>query len=396
MSIYKYRARRFDSKIERGKMEANSEKELLSLLRDKDLFLIDCEEQDIKQNNYKFNKKELSLFTRELGTMIASGISLIMAMNIITRKESKEKKGNVYKDIYVGLQQGYSFSECLRNGGEMFPALMINMIQSAESSGSLDKTLMTLANQFDKEYRLANKVKSAMLYPIILVVVTVFVLIVVFTVILPSFFELFEGQTIPTITKIMFGISNFMINAWMWLILFVMFMIALIAYLLNQPKIRYRFDRMKLNIPVFGKLSKTIYTARFARSLCSLYASGVSMIQSLNLARDTINNTYIESQFDEVIRQVKDGTTLSKCIQNVDGFDPKLASSIYIGEESGRLESMLDNIANDFDYDAEVATERMVTLIQPIMIIILGIVIGTVIVSVILPMYSLYGEVGAG
>ena len=153
--------------------------------------------------------------------------------------------------------------------------------------------------------------------------------------------------------------------------------------------------KIKVHCPKVGYLTKIIYTARFARSMSSLYTSGVSMLNSLALARGTINNVYIASQFDEVIKQVRDGTNLSQAISIIDGFDPKLASSVYIGEESGKLDQTLLNVADDFDYEAELATEKMVTLLQPLMIIILGVIIGTIIISVMLPLYSLYGSIGS-
>ncbi|MEG0368106.1 MAG: type II secretion system F family protein, partial [Coprobacillus sp.] len=155
-------------------------------------------------------------------------------------------------------------------------------------------------------------------------------------------------------------------------------------------------DKFKIKVPKVSHLTRIIYTARFARSMSSLYTSGVSMLNSLTLAKSTINNSYIEGQFDEIIKSVRDGMNLSQAISSIDGFDEKLATAIYIGEESGKLDDMLLNIANDFDYEAELATEKMVTLLQPLMIIILGLIIGTVIVSVMLPLYSMYGSVGAG
>ena len=259
----------------------------------------------------------------------------------------------------------------------------------------LDKTSMKLATQFDKDNKLQNKIKSAMLYPMILVVVTIFVVVVVFTFILPNFFDLFGDAPIPLITQIMFGISKAMIAYWEWFIIGILIFVCVITMSMRVSKVRFAWDKFKVHCPKVGYLTKIIYTARFARSMSSLYTSGVSMLNSLVLAKETINNVYIASQFDEVIRQVRDGTNLSQAISTVDGFDPKLASSVYIGEESGKLDQTLLNIADDFDYEAELATEKMVTLLQPLMIIILGLIIGAIMVSVILPLYSSYSTIGA-
>ncbi|WP_418555806.1 type II secretion system F family protein [Longibaculum muris] len=395
MATFKYIAKDINSKKYHGKREVNSREELVTLLRSENLYLLKCKEIVKEKDHKKMKLNDLSEFCRELGTMVSSGISLIMAMNIIAKRTPNPKLQELYKDIYVKLQQGLSLSDALAAQGEMFPSLMINMFRASESTGMLDKTSMKLATQFDKDNKLQNKVKSAMMYPMILVVVTIFVVIAVFTLILPNFFDMFGDAPIPLITQVMFGISKAMIANWEWFLIGVLIIICIITMSMRVTKIRFAWDKFKVHCPKVGYLTKIIYAARFARSMSSLYTSGVSMLNSLALARGTINNVYIASQFDEVIKQVRDGTNLSQAISIVDGFDPKLASSVYIGEESGKLDQTLLNVADDFDYEAELATEKMVTLLQPLMIIILGVIIGTIIISVMLPLYSLYGSIGS-
>lgn len=395
MATFKYIAKDINSKKYHGKREVNSREELVALLRSENLYLLKCKEIVKEEDRKKMKLNDLSEFCRELGTMVSSGISLIMAMNIIAKRTPNPKLQALYKDIYVKLQQGLSLSDALAAQGEMFPSLMINMFRASESTGMLDKTSMKLATQFDKDNKLQNKVKSAMMYPMILVIVTIFVVIAVFTLILPNFFDMFGDAPIPLITQVMFGISKAMIANWEWFLIGVLIIICIITMSMRVTKIRFAWDKFKVHFPKVGYLTKIIYTARFARSMSSLYTSGVSMLNSLALARGTINNVYIASQFDEVIKQVRDGTNLSQAISIIDGFDPKLASSVYIGEESGKLDQTLLNVADDFDYEAELATEKMVTLLQPLMIIILGVIIGTIIISVMLPLYSLYGSIGS-
>ena len=395
MATFKYIAKDINSKKYHGKREVNSREELVTLLRSENLYLLKCKEIVKEENRKKMKLNDLSEFCRELGTMVSSGISLIMAMNIIAKRTPSPKLQALYKDIYVKLQQGLSLSDALAAQGEMFPSLMINMFRASESTGMLDKTSMKLATQFDKDNKLQNKVKSAMMYPMILVIVTIFVVIAVFTLILPNFFDMFGDAPIPLITQVMFGISKAMIADWEWFLIGVLIIICIITMSMRVTKIRFAWDKFKVHCPKVGYLTKIIYTARFARSMSSLYTSGVSMLNSLALARGTINNVYIASQFDEVIKQVRDGTNLSQAISIIDGFDPKLSSSVYIGGESGKLDQTLLNVADDFDYEAELATEKMVTLLQPLMIIILGVIIGTIIISVMLPLYSLYGSIGS-
>lgn len=395
MATFRYTAKDINSKKVSGKIEANTREDLVALLRSDNLYLLKCKKLDKDDKHKKIKLNVLSEFCRELGAMLSSGISLIMAMNILTKRTYDARMKEIYKDIYIKLQQGLSFSEALQEQGEAFPSLMINMFRSSESTGMMDITASKLAVQFDKDHKLQNKIRSAMVYPMILIGVTIFVVILVFTVILPNFFEVFNDVELPLITEIMFSISKAMRSHGEWILIGILVIICIIGMVLRVPKVRFQWDKFKVHMPKIGHLTKIVYTARFARSMSSLYTSGVSVIRSLILAKATINNSYIESQFDEVIAQVRDGMTLSQAISNIDGFDEKLSSSIYIGEESGKLDAMLMSIADDFDYEAELATERMVTLLQPMMIIILGVVIGTIIVSVILPLYSLYGSIGA-
>ena len=303
--------------------------------------------------------------------MLASGLSLIRIFSIMVRREDNKKIKKIYENIYVKLQQGYTLSAAMEAQGVAFPNLMIQMYRSGEASGNMDKTALTMSDQYSKDHRIKGKTKSAMMYPIILIVVTIAVLLIVYLAVLPSFFDIFQNVELPLITKINISISKFL-----------------------QEKVRFQVDKLKIKIPKFGKLLMTIYTSRFARTLCSLYTSGMSIVNALNIAKTTIGNVYIESQFDGAIKKLRNGESLSQAIKDIDGFDIKLTSSIFVGEESGRLESTLTTLADDFDFEAEQASERMITLIQPLMIIFLAVVICLIIISVLLPIYTLYNNVG--
>lgn len=391
MAMYQYTAKDFESKKIKGKMEANDRKELANFLRSKEMYLIDC--KDItknEMNTYKMKLRELSDFSRQIGTMMGSGVSLIRAMSILVQREEKDKIKKIYTELYRNLQQGITLSMAMENQGAAFPELMINMYRTGESSGQLEKVAMTMALQYEKDARIQAKVKNAMIYPIILMCLTLLVIIVMFTWIVPSFSSVFAGMELPLITRMVNGLSDAMIQYWYLFLIVILSIIATISAMLRNPKIRYRYDRMKLRLPKIGKLLKIIYTARYARTLCSLYTSGVSIINSLNIIRNTIGNKYIEFQFDEVLLMVRNGSALSQSIQKIDGFDVKLASSIFIGEESGKLETMLTSLADDFDYDAEAATQRMVTLLEPIMIVILAVIVCFVMLSVLLPIFMMY------
>jgi type IV pilus assembly protein PilC len=301
----------------------------------------------------------------------------------------------VYEGVMADLKRGSTLSEAMAAQGRAFPELLVNMMKAGENTGKMDVTAAKMAANYDKEHRLNSKIKSAIVYPAILLVLIIGVVLVIFTFVLPSFIGIFEGMELPLPTQIVMAISDFLLTKGIWLLIGVVAAVAALIYVFRKPAPRKALDRFKLRIPKVGRLLRTIYTARFARTLASLYVSGISMIQALQIAKRTIGNTYIESQFDSVIELLGNGRTLSQALSGIDGFEPKLQSTILIGEESGSLEQMLESIADQYDYDSEMASQRLVTLIEPILIVVMACVVGFVIISVLLPIYQLYENVGA-
>lgn len=394
MALFKYVAKDLSSKRVTGKMEAADQNELIRVLKTQNLFLVSSTTEKRKDNNeYRFKLLELSDFSREIGTMLASGVTLIRTISIMEQRTQNKKIKRIYQDMYQKLQQGLPLSRAMAAQGVAFPRLLIEMFRASETSGSMDKTALLMAEQYKKDHQLTQKTKSAMTYPVILMVVTVAVLIIVFAFVMPRFLDLFQDMELPLITRINFAISGFLINYWYLLILVVGLSIASILVLLQNPKVKIEVDKLKFKLPVFGRLFSIIYTARFSRTLASLYTAGISIVECLEIARTTTGNTYLESQFVEAIRGVRSGEALSVALSHIDGFDYKLITSVYIGEESGKLDHMLQSLADNFEYDATQASERLVTLIEPIMIIFLAVVVCMIIVSVMLPIYGVYNNI---
>lgn len=395
MATYKYTARSLASKKVSGEMDVVDREELVRKLRQEHLYLVDCKEarkEDV--GLYKMKLNELSSFSRDIGTMLSAGLSLINIFSIMIKRESKEKLKAIYNDIYIQLQRGETLSSAMEMQGKAFPSLMIQMYRSGETSGQMAQVAMTMAKQYEKDHRLNKKVQSAMIYPIILVIVTILILIIIFVGVLPKFFALFEGVDIPWITMIIMGMAKGFADNWLYLLIGFLILLILLGALLKVSSVRLWVDKKKLKIKKFGRLLSIIYTARFARTLCSLYSSGIGIVTALMITRTTVGNKYLESQFDQVIRNVRNGTSLSNSISEIDGFDPKLTSSIYVGEESGRLGEILTSLADDFDYEAEVASTQLVAIMEPLMIIVLAVIILIVVLAVILPIYSIYQNAG--
>ncbi len=275
----------------------------------------------------------------------------------------------------------------------VFPELLINMVRAGESNGKLDQSLQKMADHYDAEHRTNQDIRGAMTYPIILIVITLLVIIAVFTFIFPTFIGVFGDMELPVITQIMMAISSFMTNQWLLLLIIVLAAGLGIYWLTRLNSVRYAWDRFKVKCPRVGKLMKIIYTARFARTFSSLYSSGLTILDALQITRGTIGNRYIAAQFDEVLRSVRQGMSLSESLSGVDGFDVKLTETIAVGEETGRVDDLLLNIADSFDYESSMAIKKLVKLIEPIMIMVMSVIILTVMLSVMLPIYQLYGSI---
>ena len=394
MARFKYVAKDMSGKVHKGTVEAASENALTQQLREENLYLVEAKDLNGAKKHKKLKAKQLAAFCRELSTLLASGVTLVRALDIISEQEGINKdERDIYKDVLQDLKRGISLSDAMESK-ECFPDLMIGMIRSGEGSGNLDLVTQRLSVQYEKDYKLTQQVKSAMTYPCILLVLCVVIVILIVTFILPQFQSLFDQmESLPMITNILIAVSNFLVQKWYIALLTVAVIVALIRIIVGIPAVRRGVDWMKVHMWGVGTLFKVVYTARFARTLSSLYSSGMPLVSAVGVAAKTIGNGYVESQFDEVITMVRGGVLLSQGLREVDGLLKKLSSTILVGEESGRLDVMLDSIAETLEADAEQATKRMVTLLEPILIIFMALIVGCIMIGVMLPIYQSYSAI---
>lgn len=394
MAKYRYKATDIEGKKISGALEASSESDVYAKLRGQEMFMVSCSLEKGKHATAKLKPKVISEFCRELGTLLEAGVSLVRALHIITQEESvKPIHRALYNELLISIRQGTPLSEAMDDQGMAFPPLLINMMRSAEASGEMGAVCLRMAEHYEKEFRLHQKVKSAMTYPIILGILTIGVILILFLFVIPQFADMFADMDLPWITEFMMNLSNFIKNYWYILIMGVIIGVILLRVIFRIPVVAFWKDKMKVHMPVFGKLLKVLYTARFSRTLSSLYTAGLPIVSCLQIARSTVGNTYIDSQFDEVISKVRAGEPLSVALMGIDGFIAKLASTIMIGEETGALDNMLLSTSDALDYEADQAIGRMVTFIEPIMIVLMAIIVCVVIISVMLPLYGSYDAI---
>lgn len=394
MADFRYVAKSMDGKVHRGVMEAAGESALQQLLKEQGLFLITAREGGRGKKRRKLSSRQLSEFSKSLSTLLASGVSIVRGLEIIADEEGISPAAkSLYLEILSDLRKGISLSEAMELR-KCFPELMLGMIRSGEGSGNIDAVMNRLALHYERESRLKQQVQSTMTYPAVLLVMCVLVVIVIVTFILPQFEELFsEMESLPGITEFLMAASDFLVNQW-YVVLLILFILGIILRIVSKiEKVRRTIDYIKVHMPVIGRLNRVIYTARFARTLSSLYSSGMPIASALQTAGGTVGNLYVEQQFEKVIGMVRSGVPLSQALKEVDGFLRKLSSTILVGEESGRLDVMLDSIAMTMEQEAEEATKRLVTLLEPVLICVMALLVGFIIVAVMLPIYESYGAI---
>ncbi len=393
MAVYQYTASSLNGKMKRGQLAAANPEQLKAALREKQLFLITYAEKEQRTRMRKLSALELSDFCRELSSLLSSGVTVVRSLTIISARNMPAQMRTMYGSISSQLKRGVALSDAMELQGRAFPEMLLNMIRAGEASGKLDKTFEKMAEHYQKEHRLTNSVKSAMTYPMVLLVLLIAVVIGLFTFVLPKFFPLFEGMQLPLLTRVVMAISDGISEHWFLIILCAAFLGVSIYTLLQLHKVRRALDKVKLRIPKVGKLLRIIYTAQFSRTLASLYNSGMSIISSLNVAKSTLPNFFIRDQFDDIIRKVRSGNALSAALSECVGFDPKLAQTVAVGEETGKLDAMLNSTADSFDYESQEAIKKIITILEPLMIIIMALLVLVVIGAVMLPIYTMYGNV---
>lgn len=397
MAKFRYLARDKQGDTISGIMHAADEDDLYRKLKEQDKYLIDTENGMEDSATRQLPMLMLSEFNRELGDMLGAGVTLVRAFTILSQEETrKPKERAVLTSVLKLIRQGEAVSDAMEQQNGAFPLLMVNMYRAAETSGKLADTAKRLAVHYEKEHQLNIKIRGATIYPRILTGLVFVVLIFIMTFILPQLTDMFDTlEELPTPTRILFGISGFVGRNWKGIIPVAVVAVVILIMLGRMPAVRVWRDQMKLKIPVIGRLLMVIYTARFARNLSSLYSSGIPIITAMQISRKTIGNSYIERQFDAAISCLRAGGSLSEALEKIKGFRKKLPSVVRVGEESGDLVQMLDAMADSFDYESEMAVNRLISYLEPVLITLMAVLIGFIMIAVMMPIYESYSAIGS-
>lgn len=373
---------------------ADNEMALFAIVKERGNYLVDFEEvSQTSHSRMKLKLNSLVVFSYQLSAMLSAGINVIDALRMIQSRIGNEKERRIYRSLYEEVQKGNSLSVAMMEQQGAFDDMMISMVKSGESSGSLDEVLQTMSNQYERDKKIKQKMRTASVYPLVLFVVSIIVVLILVTFVLPGIMASFPVEETPFLTKVLIGMSNFILDKWYILLIAVAGLAALVFLIMNTPSSRLVVDRLLLKIPVVGKLLRTVYSARCARSFASLYSHGVNALEMIELTSRVMGNTYLESEFEKVYVSVSRGELISNSIDEIEEFDPMLAAMINVGEETGDLEGILKRTADYFDLEAEAALTSLVGLVEPVMIVWMGIIIGLIVVSILQPMFTMYSNI---
>lgn len=339
--------------------------------------------------------KDLAIMARQLATMVAAGLSLLRALSILAEQTENTTLAKVLGQVRSDVETGLSLSAALERHREVFPPLMLNMVKAGEIGGFLEEVLASIANNFEAEVKLRGKIKSAMTYPVVVFCIAILAVIGMLTFIVPVFAQMFDemGAELPLPTKILVVLSAVMKWAIGPLVVVAIVFGVWWRKHKNDLAVRERLDPLKLKVPVFGSLFQKVAIARFARNFGTMVRAGVPLLQALDIVGDTSGNVVISHAVKDVRDSVRSGQSLTGPLAQHSVFPPMVVQMMAVGEDTGALDSMLDKVADFYDQEVEATTEQLTSLIEPLMIVVIGSIIGGMIVALYMPIFSIYNAI---
>jgi general secretion pathway protein F len=402
MPVYEYTALESSGRKTKGTVEADSIRAARQKLRSQSVFPTDIKEslnasrgqsKDVKHlfGGDRVTTKQLTVATRLLATLSNAGLPLISALLSLSEQESSANFKRIIVDIKEKVEQGSSLAKAMGGYPKVFPRLYVNMVASGEASGALDTALENLADYYEAQLELRRKVTNALMYPILMFVFCIAVVIVLVAFVVPNIVEIFIKQNIslPLPTQIVIALSDFLIGYWWLLIIFTLGLALYVKRAYESTAGRAWFDKTFLVLPIYGTIYRKVSTARIASTLATLLGGGVQLLSALDIVKNIIGNVHMRSAVEEARDGVKEGKSLARELSKCGYFPELLSQMIAIGEKSGNLEPMLQKAGKTFSNEANSSISGLTTLLEPLMIMFLGAIVFSIVISVLLPMVEL-------
>lgn len=403
MLKFKYEARDSNGQMIKSDIEAESEQEAAKLIRKEGLSPIQITAESavsggLRDKLNRVKTKDKVLFSRQLSTLINAGLPLVQSLRNVADQTQSKKLKSVIEQVITDVEGGMTLSAACGRHAEIFNRVFVSLVAAGEASGTLDKALERIADQQEKDAEILGKVRSAMVYPIIVVLVMIAVVTFMLVKVLPQvkvLYEGFDGAEMPFVTRILLATSDFIIKFWWVFVILAVLGVIFGSRYARSAGGKHLIDKAKLHMWPIKVLFQKMYMARFARTGTTLVASGVPLIQMLEITADAVNNIYVEQAVDRAAEKVKGGKALSDSLQPEIYFLSLVPNMIRIGEQSGSLEDMLAKVADYYEKEVDAQVKAIQTIIEPVLMIVLGVVALVIVSAVLLPVYGLADQTGS-
>jgi type IV pilus assembly protein PilC len=403
MATFAFKALDLAGAPSKGEIEASDKQAVASQLRSRGLIVVDIAEQapanagDILARFQKIKPDDLVIATRQLSTMVQSGMSLLRALYVIEEQTENDKLRDVWIEVRKDVEAGVALSDALQRHPECFNELYVAMVQAGETGGILDQTLVRVAEQLEKDAALRRQIKAAMVYPSLIGGFAFVVLFALVTFLVPVFEKIFKdfGGELPAITKFTVWLSHMFTQRWYIMFAVIFAVVWLFRYWKNTERGRIQWDRLKLKFPMkIGGIVQKVCLARFSRTFSGLIAAGVPMLEAIDITGKTSGNRVIEMAMEDVRESVKRGGSLTQPMTRVpEAFPIMVTQMIGVGEETGALETMMSKVADFYEEQVDAAVKALTSILEPVMIVVVGAIVGFIVISMYLPMFKVYDQI---
>ena len=403
MPNFQYTIRDAAGSVIPGTSEAENEDILRKRLTEQGFAVVDIKQVKSAQKKVGgfggVKKSDLSIVCRQFSTMIDAGVNLVRCLGVLGEQASNPKLKAILNDIQSEVEGGQTLSRALEKYPAVFDRLFIGLVHAGEIGGALEESLQRLSQFLEKDVELRRKVKTAMTYPMIIMIFATAVVLGLMTFVLPKFMTLFDDlgiKELPAPTAMLKGTSTFLLNQWYWMLIFLVVFIVAVRLFARTKVGRRILDRMKLKAPVFGKLNHKIALARFSRTLSTLLSSGVGILQALETVAGTVSNDIISDAILEARARIREGDRIGEPLAKSKLFPPMVVQMVSIGEESGALDSMLSKVADFYEDEVQAALDSLTSAIEPVLIVALGGVVGFIVIALFLPLIAVIQNLTSG
>ncbi|GMB07463.1 type II secretion system F family protein [Thermolongibacillus altinsuensis] len=401
MPQFRYEGRDVRGRKRKGTVTSATKREAILKLREQGIKVIDLREvpQTLLTKEITFGNpvklQHFVIYLRQFATLLKAGVTVVDATRILANQTDSKALKKVLIDIEEQLREGNPLSAAMAKHKQIFPPLVVNMIRAGEAGGNMDETLERLADHFEKVHRTRQKIVSALAYPVVVGLVAVGVVIFLLVSVVPTFVAMFAdfNAELPAITKFVLKASEVMQQYWWLVLLSLLAFYTLIMVMKRQKQTKYYFDYVLLRLPIFGGMLQKAVLARMTRTLSSLFSSSVPILQALSIVENVVENEVIAKVIREARDALERGQSLTEPMRRHWAFPPLVTQMIAIGEETGSLDAMLAKVADFYEAEVEAATDRLKSLIEPLMIVILAGVIGTIVTSILVPMFDIFNHI---